>query len=461
MNDARVIEIGRLIDESPYSRYQLLVAALCGAIVFMDGFDAQSMGFVAPALAAELGIARTAMGPLLSSGLAGMMFGALGLGLLADRWGRKPVLVASTLIFGFGSLACAAAGSYELLLVCRFVTGVGLGGAMPNTIALTAEYTPKRFRATAVMLMFCGVSLGAATGGFVAAALIEQFGWRSIFVVGGVLPCVAAVVAAALLPESIRFLVLKGARSPEVAARDRKIVAKVVAKIVANAAAKEGTPPVSLANARFEVAEKPASGSQVRELFAQRRAGVTVLLWAIFFMSLLDLYFLNNWLPTIMNEAGIELATAAAITALFQLGGTAGAILLGRRFDRYLSFNVLAVIYAAACVSVVAIGTAGVGLVSLSITIFIAGFCVIGGQVGSNALAAEFYPTAIRSTGVGWALGIGRIGSIIGPFIGGWLLLAVTDVRHVFWAAAIPPLLAAFAALGAARVDARRRARSG
>lgn len=447
MHDARVIEIGRLIDESPYSRYQLLVAVLCGAIVFMDGFDAQSMGFVAPALAADLGIARQAMGALLSSGLAGMAIGALGLGLLADRWGRKPVLVVSTLIFGVGSLACAAADSYEMLLAFRFVTGLGLGGAMPNTIALTAEYTPKKFRATAVMLMFCGVSLGAAAGGFVAAALIEQFGWRSIFVIGGTLPCVAAVIAAVLLPESIRFVVLKGGRAPEVARRVAKLVAKMM-------------PSLPLTNASFEVAEKPASGSQVRGLFAQGRAGVTVLLWAIFFMSLLDLYFLNNWLPTIMTEAGIDLATAAAITALFQLGGTAGAIVLGRRIDRYLSFNVLAVIYAAACVAVVAIGTAGVGLVSLSVTIFVAGFCVIGGQVGSNALASEFYPTAIRSTGVGWALGIGRIGSIIGPFIGGSLLLAVTDVRHIFWAAAIPPLLAACAALAAAAVDARRRAAS-
>jgi AAHS family 4-hydroxybenzoate transporter-like MFS transporter len=440
MSDARVIEIGRLIDESPYTRYQLLVAILCGAIVFMDGFDAQSMGFVAPALAAELGIARTAMGPLLSSGLAGMMVGALGLGLFADRVGRKPVLIASTLIFGVGSLACATAQSYEALLILRFLTGVGLGGAMPNTIALTAEYTPKRFRATAVMLMFCGVSLGAAAGGFVAAALIEEFGWRSIFVIGGALPCVAALIAAVLLPESIRFLVLKGGRTVD--------VARSVAKIA---------PSLSLAGASFDVAEKPARGSKVGELFAQRRAGVTVLLWAIFFMSLLDLYFLNNWLPTIMTEAGIGLSTAAGITALFQLGGTVGAVLLGRRIDRYLSFNLLAAVFAAACVSVVLIGVAGVGLVSLSVTIFVAGVCVIGGQVGSNALAAEFYPTAIRSTGVGWALGIGRIGSIIGPFIGGWLLLAVTDVRQIFWAAAIPPSLAACAALGAAAVDARRR----
>jgi AAHS family 4-hydroxybenzoate transporter-like MFS transporter len=194
----------------------------------------------------------------------------------------------------------------------------------------------------------------------------------------------------------------------------------------------------------------------VQELFAERRAPITALLWVIFFMSLLDLYFLNNWLPTIMTESGITLETAAIITALFQLGGTVGALTLGRRIDRNLSFNVLAAAYGAACVAVLAISAAGPSLAWLTLTIFAAGFCVIGGQTGSNAIAAEFYPTAIRSTGVGWALGIGRIGSILGPFVGGWLLANVTDLRHVFWAAALPPLLASIAALGAARIAARR-----
>jgi AAHS family 4-hydroxybenzoate transporter-like MFS transporter len=434
-----VIEIGSFIDDRPFSSYQLLVAIMCGVIVFMDGFDAQAMGFVAPALAADLGIDPRAMGPLLASGLVGMMFGALGFGLLADHIGRKPVLIACTVIFGVGSLACATADSYDALFAYRLFTGFGLGGAMPNTIALTAEYTPKRFRATAVMLMFCGVSIGAATGGFASAALIETFGWRSIFVVGGVLPCIIAALAAWLLPESIRFLVLKGGR--------RRQTARYVAKIA---------PTMPLQGAVFEVAEPPAKNSAVRELFAERRAPITMLLWLIFFMSLLDLYFLNNWLPTIMTEAGIDLTTAAAVTALFQVGGTVGALALGRRMDRTLSFNVLAAAYGAASLAVFAIGSVGVGVASLSVTIFVAGFCVIGGQVGSNALAADFYPTAIRSTGVGWALGIGRIGSILGPFLGGWLLASVTQLEHVFWAASVPPLIAMSAALAAAAIMRKR-----
>jgi MFS transporter, AAHS family, 4-hydroxybenzoate transporter len=436
---ARALDVGRFIDDRAYGRYQLLVAVMCGLIVFMDGFDAQSMGFVAPALVTDLGIARSAMGPLFSSGLLGMMLGALGFGWLADRVGRKPVLVACTLIFGVGSLVCAVADTYNELLVYRLLTGLGLGGAMPNTIALTAEYTPKRFRATAVMIMFCGVSIGAAAGGFASAALIETFGWRSIFVLGGVLPIVTAAAAAFLLPESIRFLVLRGGRDAR--------VARYIAKIA---------PGTDLRGAAFVVAEPPAKASAVQELFAERRAPITALLWVIFFMSLLELYFLNNWLPTIMTGSGIALETAAIITALFQLGGTVGALTLGRRIDRNVSFNVLALAYGAACVAVLAISAAGSSLALLTLTIFAAGFCVIGGQTGSNALAAEFYPTAIRSTGVGWALGIGRIGSILGPFVGGWLLATVTDLRHVFWAAAVPPLLATVAALAAARIAARR-----
>jgi AAHS family 4-hydroxybenzoate transporter-like MFS transporter len=419
-----------------------MVAVMCGVIVFMDGFDAQSIGFVAPALATDLGIEPSAMGPLFSSGLLGMMLGALGFGWLADRVGRKPVLIACTMIFGLGALLSAASASYEELLAYRIFTGLGLGGAMPNTIALTAEYTPKRIRATTVMIMFCGVTLGAAAGGFASAALIESFGWRSIFLLGGVLPCIAALIAAVVLPESIRFLVLRNAPSERIERIMRKLA-----------------PEVPLEGATFALSEPPGTASPVTELFAERRAPITLLLWTIFFMSLLDLYFLNNWLPTLMTETGIAIETAAVITALFQLGGTVGALTLGRRIDRNLSFNVLAAAYGAACAAVLAIGVAA-GIVALAVTIFVAGFCVIGGQTGSNALAAEYYPTAIRSTGVGWALGLGRVGSILGPFVGGWLLASAVDFRHVFWAAAVPPLLASCAALGAAAITRRHERRA-
>jgi MFS transporter, AAHS family, 4-hydroxybenzoate transporter len=436
MQQPSVLEIGRFIDEHPFSRYQLQTVVLCGIIVFMDGFDAQAMGFVAPRLAQDLHIRRAAMGPLFSSGLLGMMIGALVFGPLADRLGRRPVLIASTLIFGVFSLFTATSASLQSMFVFRLLTGLGLGGAMPNTIALTSEYTPRRFRATAVMTMFCGFSIGAAVGGLLAAGLITRFGWQAVFIVGGTLPCLVAVLSFFLLPESMRFLVLQGGQEQR------------VANYLARVAPGFRTAP----DLRFEVTDRPTDAFVVKQLFTRGRASLTLLIWVVFFMSLLDLYFLNNWLPTIIHDAGVVVETAIIVTALFQLGGTVGSLTLGRLIDRHLSFRVLGWAYLAAAASVFLLGAAGASLALLIVTVFASGFSVIGGQTGANALAAEFYPTAIRSTGVGWALGIGRVGSIIGPILGGVLLARVTDVRRVFWAAAVPPLVAMAAAMVAASI---------
>jgi AAHS family 4-hydroxybenzoate transporter-like MFS transporter len=365
----------------------------------MDGFDAQAMGFVAPALLQQWHISRVALSPILSSGLVGMLIGALAFGPLGDRIGRKRVLLLCTLWFGAGSLLTARAGSVEAMLWLRLVTGFGLGGAMPNATALTAEYMPARFRATGVMLMFFGFSIGAAIGGFVAAGIIGRYGWPAVFVVGGLLPLVMAILLLAL-PESVRFL------------QERK--------------------------QRFPVAQ----------LFTEGRARTTLLLWVVFFMSLLDLYFLNSWLPTVIHDAGVPLSQAIAITAMFQIGGAVAAIVLGRVVDRQRSYRVLALVYLGAAVCVFLIGLVSATVAIETAAVFAAGFCVVGGQTCSNSLAAESYPTAVRSTGVGWALGIGRIGSIVGPVLGGLLLSFNWGMRRVFLAAAIPAVIAALAAMG-------------
>jgi AAHS family 4-hydroxybenzoate transporter-like MFS transporter len=427
-------DVDRFIDQQPFSRYQALIIALCGAALLTDGFDAQAIGFVAPALVQRLHIARTALGPVFSSGLLGIMIGALIFGPLADRVGRKPVLVFSALMFGVCSLLTATAGSLQTLLIFRLVTGLGLGGAMPNAVALTSEYMPKRLRATAVMILFFGFSMGAAVGGFVAAGMIERFGWQSVFLVGGALPCVIAVLLLALLPESIRFLVLKGGQE------DR--VARYLSKIAPDAPAPRGT--------TFAMEEQRSEGFLVKQLFTDGRTRMTLLLWVIYFMSLLDLYFLNAWLPTVMHDAGIALERAILVTSLFQVGGAVGSVTLGRLIDRIGSYRVLAWTYLAAGASIFFIGAAGASIVLLVCTISAAGFCVIGGQCGSNALAAESYPTPIRSTGVGWCFGIGRIGSIVGPALGGVLLASQGETRRVFWAAAVPVLIAGIAGFFAA-----------
>ena len=401
------------IDEQSFGRRQVLIVGLCAAVVFIDGFDAQVMGYVAPALSAGLHIARGALGAVISSGIVGMLVGALAFGSFADRIGRRPVLVTCAVTFGVGSLLTATATSVSQLTAFRVLTGFGMGGAMPNAIALTSEFMPERSRNSAVMTMFCGFAFGSACAGWVSAAVIRRFGWQSVFLVGGSIPIVLAVVLIALLPESPRFLAAK---------RDR-----------------------------------PAESSPVRELFAGGRAGVTLLLWTMFFMNLLNLWFLNNWLPVIMTDAGITIETASLVTSLFQIGGLIGSLVLAGAWGRRLSFGRLASAYLAAAAFILLVGEAGASVPLLVVAVFASGVAVIGGQTASNALAADFYPTAIRSTGVGWALGIGRIGSILGPILGGVLLSYGGGARRVFWAAALPALVATCAAWTAS-VAARKPA---
>lgn len=433
------LDVRKFIDERPFGSYQLRVAVMCSLLVFMDGFDAQMMGFVAPVLTGLLHVTKTQFGLAISSGLFGMMIGALVCGPLADRFGRKPVLVCCAFAFGVFSLLTATADSLSELMVFRVLTGLGLGGAMPNTIALTSEYSPKRTRATAVMLMFCGFSIGAAIPGFIAGSLIGRFGWQSLFVIGGVVPCIIATVALVVLPESIRFLITSG--------RDQQKIGLYLSRIA---------PQNRLDKRTVFVSGEPQTQSGIRHLFKSGRAALTLLFWLMFFMNLLDLYFLNSWLPTVLNDAGIGLTTASRITSLLQVGGTCGALLLGRLMDRLLSFRVLSATYIAAGASILFIGESGTSVALLAAAVFAAGFFVIGSQTSSNALAAEFYPTAIRATGVGWALGVGRVGSILGPTLGPMLMKPGMDSRGVFWAAAIPPVIAMIAAF-AASIAARRR----
>ena len=416
---------------------------MCGLIVFVDGFDAQAMGFVAPALTAALKISRGVLGSVISSGLVGMMIGALVSGPLADRIGRKPVLVACALIFGVGSLLTATAQSVESLMAFRAFTGLGMGGAMPNAIALTSEYMPRRRRAGAVTMMICGFSLGAAVGGLVAASIIPRFGWPAVFIVGGVIPIVIGVVCVFVLPESIRFLVVRGGGEPQ--------ARQLLSRIAPGAAVTGPLSPGHDEHAPSQRDSAQAPGSFiVAELFTNGRAMATTLIWVIYFMNLLNLYFLNSWLPTIISDAGIPVDTAIRLTSLFQIGGIGGAVVLGRLLDRSFSFWILAACYTWAAAFVYSIGHAGASVPLLALTITCAGVGIIGGQNASHALSSEFYPTRIRSTGVGWALGIGRIGSIVGPLVGGLLLAQNTPMRDVFWAAVIPATLATLAAAGIA-----------
>ncbi|MGI4954960.1 MAG: MFS transporter [Janthinobacterium lividum] len=433
------IDLAGFIEAQPVGRRQITLLLMCAAVLFTDGFDTQAIGYVAPELAREWQLGRGALGSVFSAGLFGLLLGSLLFSPIADRVGRKRIVVGSTAAFGLLTLATTLAPDVTTLTVLRFLTGLGLGGAMPNAVALTAEISPHRRRATMVMAMFCGFSLGAAVGGLIAAAMIPAFGWRSVFVLGGVAPLLLAVYLARALPESARFLALQGNQDAR------------VGRIVAWLFPDQAPPP----GARFTVAEHAATGVPVRALFTEGRTVFTLLLWTVFFMSLVDLYFLSNWLPTVLSDLGASVSAAAIIGSMLQVGGLVGTFALGWVIDRF-SFRALAVTYLLAAAAIAAVGLSHHSVPGVTTAVFAAGFCIVGGQIAANALASGSYPTAARATGVGWALGIGRIGSIVGPLVGGLLLSLRWSTEALFGVAAIPALFAALAALALSRLPSQK-----
>ncbi|MBA5688943.1 MFS transporter [Rugamonas apoptosis] len=421
------IDIPALIDRNQVGGFQLRVLLLCGLCILMDGFDVQAMGYVAPAIIQEWHVSKAALGPVFGAGLLGMLVGSLAFSVLADKIGRRPVLIGATLFFSVCMLVTPWATTLEQLQVLRFITGLGLGAIMPNVMALAGEYSPARKRVTLMMLVSCGFTVGAVVGGLVSAALIPAFGWRAVFYIGGLAPLVIALLMLPLLPESMQFLVLRGRRTDKVAQWLRAIDPTVVAG----------------AGSRYLVQEAPQKGGSVLALFREGRAWTTTLLWLVNFLNLLNLYFLSNWLPTIIKGAGLSTSMAVLAGTVLPIGGTIGTLVMGQLIDRSSFRRVLIPCFLVAAVAIVLIGRPEASLLFLFASILVAGFCIVGGQPAVNALAGSYYPTTLRSTGIGWSLGVGRIGSIIGPVLGGELIRMNWPNSTIFAVAAVPALLSA------------------
>ncbi|MCR0984941.1 MFS transporter [Roseomonas populi] len=433
------IDVQNFLDESPLTRFQILVILLCFLTVAADGFDTAAIGFIAPTLRVQWQLQPAQLAPLFASGLFGLMAGALVFGPLADRVGRKWVLVLTTLGFGIASIASAKAASVESLTVWRFVTGIGLGGAMPTAITLTSEFCPSRKRSLLVTMMFCGFAIGSAVGGLAAAGIIASHGWQGVLVLGGVLPVLLSAVLAGLLSESVRYLALRGGQDERIAA----ILSRV-------------RPDPALAGARFTGARK-AAGSPVRQLFAPGLAVGTILLWICFFIILLIFYLLTSWLPTLLNGSGRTAQEATLISLMFPVGSTVGAVAVGALMDRLNPYAVLVGSYLLAACLIASLGAATGSPSLFVLAVFGAGVGTGGSLVGVNALAASFYPTASRATGVSWANALGRAGSIVGSLIGGTLLSMGWPLSAVFAVAAAPAVVAA-ASLSMMAMMARRQA---
>lgn len=429
------IDIKRFIDSRPIAAYQWLLTALCFFVVFADGMDVAITGFVTPSILAEWNISRPDFGIVMSAAPFGLVIGALIAGPSSDRFGRRPVLIISVIIFGLFTIAAAYASTAAQMAVLRLVAGTGMGAAMPQTSTLLSEYAPTRRRSLLITIMFTGFNLGSAAIGFAAAVLIPQFGWRIVLLVGGAVPLLLAPVLFVFLPESARLLASRGAPSP--------VVARQLSRVTGFA----------FKGDEHFLAEDTvlATRQPIRSLFSGGYGPITLSLWMTYFMGLLVIYLLTGWLPTMMKDAGKSIADAASITAMFQIGGTFGAILVGWAMDRARPAYIISAAYLLGALCIVSLALTGILSPTLALMVFAAGFCMSGAQTGLNAFAPTAYPTAARATGVSWMLGMGRFGSISGSYFGGALLGIGWGFNGILTSLAIPASLAGLAILRTAR----------
>jgi AAHS family 4-hydroxybenzoate transporter-like MFS transporter len=425
--DNAKLNLEALIDSAALRSFHFMVIGCCALTAMLDGFDTQSIAFVVPDIATAWSIEPARFAPVFGAGLFGGLLGAIAFGRAGDRFGRRPTLLLSVLLFAIGSLVTPAAGSLRDLSAARLVTGIGLGGALPAAIALTSEYAPRHLRTTLVSLMFCGFPLGAVLGGLASAKLIAAFGWRSVFIVGGALPLALLPLLLAWLPESARFLAAKGRH-------------EAVAGILASLRCLERW--------NGAAASRPEPRARISSLFARGTAAGTYLLWATFFLSLLVTYFLINWIPVVAHRNGLDTATAVVAVAMLNLGSIVGSLVIARLADRSDRGPTIGWAYAIGAIAIALIGYTGGSGAWLCALTFVAGVCSIGAQLCTVALCSGFYATSVRATGIGWSMGVGRIGAIAGPVLGGLLLGAGISSPVLFCiagAASVGAAIAVFA----------------
>ncbi len=413
MRTRTTIDVGELIENNPLGWFHVTILLNTCLVMFFEGYDMQVTSYAAPAIIKAWHLSRAYFGPVFGFGLLGNLLGGTALGHLGDRFGRKKVIIGGSLFFGVFTLGAAYATSLAGLLVLRFLAGVGIGVSVPAAIALGVEYAPAHRKATIISILFLGYTLGGTIGGFAAAKLIPLFGWPIVFQLGGVAPIILAIAVAFTLPESVRFLTLRSDRPDQIRA--------ILRKLTHDSTMGDG--------ADFIVIEERNQGLPVKHLFSKGRAAMTLLLWVAFASSLLGHYFLTSWLPTILAGAAVPLTYAIISGALLQGGGGIGGLLLCWLSDKK---SILFIALAFCIASPLIVLFPYMRSFSLLILAFLVGFFLVGGQIGLNAIAGTIYPTDIRSTGVGWALGIGRIGSILGPVLGGVLISRRIPVQSLF-----------------------------
>lgn len=422
----KTIEINPVIDNARFTRFHWMVVALCALLLIFDGYDLFIYGVVLPVLMAEWGLTPVQAGALGSYALFGMMFGAFIFGPLADRIGRKKGIAICFVLFSLATFLNGFAKTPTEFGIYRFIAGLGCGGLMPNAVALMNEYAPKRARSTLVALMFSGYSLGGMLSAGLGIYMLPRFGWQAMFFAAAV-PLLLLPLIMWKLPESVGFLVRQG---KDKEARD--MLARV-------------NPEVKIgADVQLVATDAKGAGVPMLDLVKDGRAAGTIMIWLAFFCCLLMVYALGSWLPKLMAGAGYSLGSSLSFLLALNFGGMAGAIAGGWLGDRFSLPKVVLAFFAVGTVAIALLGFNS-PMPVLYLLIFIAGATTIGTQILLYANTAQFYPLAMRSTGLGWASGVGRTGAIVGPLLGGSLLAAALPLKLNFLAFAVPGLVAALA----------------
>jgi AAHS family 4-hydroxybenzoate transporter-like MFS transporter len=427
MADGQTVQVSRLLDERGISSFHVKLIIWSLFIVLIDGYDIGAIAFALPSLIREWGISPRDVGPVLSASLVGILFGSALFGWVGDRYGRKVALISANILFGIFTWVAAYSTNLTELTWLRLLAGIGIGGIIPNVIAINAESAPRRLRATMAIIAVGCVPLGGAIPGFIAAAFVPTYGWQILFLIGGIVPIVIGILGIFGLPESIKFMALRE--------RNRAKMEQLIATL------RPGfkVPP----NAQFVIEdEKNYPGFNPKNLFRDGLAAITPLLWLLFALNLMGYFFLASWTPTLLvTAAHLPPATGALAGAALQVGGTVGALTMCRWIDKK-RFFAIAILFVLAVPVVGSVGWFGItSQTSLMIAAFFAGFLVLGIQSGINVSGALIYPTSLRANGSGWELGIGRVGSIVGPMLGA--IFVGLPVQQLYMWAAIPFALGA------------------
>ncbi|HEY5209210.1 MAG TPA: MFS transporter [Stellaceae bacterium] len=436
MAQANTVEISALIDGRRLDGFNVRIVLICWLIMFFEGYDLATLAVAGPSLMKLWGITSMAsMGYAFSAVLFATIFGTPLFGWIGDRYGRKNALIIACLGIGVFSLVTMFVTSLPQMIVVRLFTGLAIGGIAANTLALNAEFAPRRVRATLMIVMFTGITLGAAIPGAIGPRLIPVHGWQALFFIGGVTPLIMAAVAALFLPESIKFLAVRG----KSVARIETILRSLGAGVAVGA----GT--------RFVVAdEKPVKNLSPALLFRDGLGSLTALLWIINLFSVLALYFISFWLPTVMATTAFR-TDAPYFQTLFQTGGTIGGLAVARPVDKIGLLPVF-IMFLGAIPFACSIGfTTGSETVAM-IDVFIAGFFVLGLQFALNAAGALIYPTGLRATGSSWAGTLGRLGAVAGPSVAGIMLGTGMSIQTFYMTLVVPLGLGAIASFFFARL---------